>query len=161
LIIRCYGPVSDFEETPWGLQVALVGKDIGTTRFFKADPFFELLGYTVPRSRPFPAIPNDTILGLGLKLPNFRDGFRSALRVEWNYWTRPIPVSKKWAVSYELRFPYLASLYSGFRGGTFTGGVGLRFRGVELDVGSFTDLWGNGTQLIERRAWMMELRSAF
>jgi hypothetical protein len=117
--------------------------------------------YKTPTTREFPRIPNDTILGLGVKLPNFRDGFRSALRLEWNYWTRPIPSSKRLGVSYELRFPFLASLYSGFRGGNFTGGVGLRFRGVELDFGSFTELWGNGPQLVERRAWMMELRSVF
>lgn len=151
----------DFENTPFGLQVALVGKDVGTTKFITATPFFDLLGYDVPATREFPRIPNDTILGLGVKLPNFRDGFRSALRVEWNYWTRPIPTSKKLGVSYELRFPFLASLYSGFRGGAFTGGVGLRFRGMELDFGSFTELWGNGSQLVERRAWMMELRSVF
>jgi hypothetical protein len=151
----------NFEETPYALQIALVGKDIGTTKFTTAKSFFGLIGIAAPSTREFPRIPNDTILGLGLKLPNFRDGFRSALRVEWNYWTRPIPSFKKLGVSYELRFPFLGTLYSGFRGGNFTGGVGLRFRGVELDFGSFTELWGNGPQLVERRGWIMELRSVF
>ena len=150
-----------FESSPWGYQVGLVGKDIGTTNFLRAEALFELMGYSAGSNRKFPVIPNDTILGLGVKLPNFRDGLRSALRLEWNQWTRPIPIGKKWAASYELRFPFLASLYAGYRGGSYSGGVGLRFRGVELDLGTFTDLWGNGTQLTTRRAWMMELRSVF
>ncbi|MEO5666849.1 MAG: hypothetical protein ABIR96_02195 [Bdellovibrionota bacterium] len=151
----------NFEASPWGFQLGLVGKDIGTTAFMRAEPIFEILGYHVGRSRKFPIIPNDTIAGVGIKLPNFRDGLRSALRLEWNQWTRPIPAGKKWAASYELRFPFLASIYAGYRGGAYSGGVGLRFRGVELDLGTFTDLWGNGDELIARRAWMMELRSVF
>lgn len=150
-----------FESAPWGFQVGLVGKDIGTTRFLSTGPIFEILGQDVGTTGKFPVLPNDTIVGLGIKLPNFRDGMRSALRIEWNNWTRPIPAGKKWAVSYELRFPFLASLYTGYRGGTYSGGVGLRFRGIELDLGTFTDLWGNGSQLATRRAWMMELRSVF
>ncbi len=150
-----------FEASPWGLQVGLVGKDIGTTRFLRAEPIFEMLGYRTGSTKKFPILPNDTILGLGLKLPNFRDGLRSALRLEWNNWTRPIPSGKKWAASYELRFPFLASLYGGYRGGSYSGGVGLRFRDVELDLGTFVDLWNNESQLVARRAWMMELRSVF
>jgi hypothetical protein len=150
-----------FEASGWGWQLGLVGKDIGTSRFLRAEPLFELLGQQMPSTRPFPVLPNDTIVGLGVKLPNFRDGLRSALRLEWNHWTRPIPSSKKIAVSYEVRFPFLASLYSGYRAGAYTGGVGLRFRSFELDLGSFVDLWGNGDNLEQRRAWMMELRSVF
>jgi hypothetical protein len=150
-----------FETTPWGLQVGFVGKDIGTTRFLRAEPIFEMIGYRTGSTKKFPVLPNDTILGLGLKLPNFRDGLRSALRLEWNNWTRPIPSGKKWAASYELRFPFLASLYGGYRGGSYSGGVGLRFRDVELDLGTFVDLWDNESRLVARRAWMMELRSVF
>ena len=150
-----------FETAPWGFQVGLVGKDIGTTTFLSTGPIFELLGQNLGTTRKFPILPNDTIVGLAVKLPNFRDGVRSALRLEWNNWTRPIPAGKKWAVSYELRFPVLASLYTGYRGGTYSGGVGLRFRGIELDLGTFADLWGNQSQLSTRRAWMMELRSVF
>lgn len=150
-----------FEGAEWGFQAALVGKDLGTTNFIKADALFKLLGSEVVNARKFPILPNDTSVGLGMKLPNFRDGLRSALRLEWNNWTRPIPAAKKWGVSYELRFPALVSLYSGYRGGAFSGGAGLRFRGIEMDLGTFVDLWGNGSQLAARRAWMMELRSVF
>ncbi len=151
----------DFESTDWSYQIALVGKDIGTTRFFKAESLFRLIGISNPIDRDFPAYPNDTILGFAVKLPNFRDGLRSALRLEWNYWTRPIPASDKVAVSYELRFPTLLTCYVGQRGKNTSGGVGLRFRGVELNMGTLVDLWGVGSELETRRAWMMELRGAF
>ena len=151
----------NYANDDWGYQVALTGKDLGTTRFFTATGLFEAIGISVPQTRDFPAYPNDTILGFALKLPNFRDGLRSALRVEWSNWTRPIQAANKVAVSYELRFPTLIAAYVGQRGAHTSGGVGIRFRGIELDLGTFVDFWGNGANLETRRAWIMELRGAF
>ncbi|NCN39791.1 hypothetical protein GW916_00945 [bacterium] len=151
----------NYDDTAWAYQLAIVGKDIGTSKFFKAEGLFRALGVSVPFSREFPSYPNDTILGFALKLPNFRDGLRSAFRLEWSQWTRPISAANKVAVSYELRFPTLLSAYVGQRGSHTSGGLGLRFRGVELDLGTFVDLWGNNDALEARRAWIMELRGAF
>ena len=151
----------DYYNSPWGYQFAVVGKDVGTTRFFKAEALYELLGVSIPFTREMPSYPNDTIVGFALKLPNFRDGIRSALRVEYGYWNRPIGTVDKLGVSYEVRFPKLASLYAGLRGNQWTGGLSLRFRGLEFDIGSFVDLWGSNTELKKRRSWVMELKGAF
>lgn len=145
----------------WGIQIGLTGKNVGTTRFLSKKVLVDVLDNTPDSNQVFPKLPNDTTLGVALKLPNFSDGFRSAFRLEWNQWARKIPVSKKLALSYELRMPRLVSVYSGLRGSAVSGGLGIRFNGFEIDFGTFVDYWGQGLGLIERRGWMMELRSEF
>lgn len=150
-----------FDRAGWGFQIGVVGKNIGTTRFFNAEKLYELIGTAEPVTRPFPAFPNNTILGFGLKLPNFREGLRSALRLEWSDWTRQISLGKKVTLAYELRFPGLLSLHTGLRGTHPALGASLRFRGLRLDVGTFVDFWGNGDELQTNRSYLFELKGEF
>lgn len=150
-----------FNKAGWGFQIGVVGKNIGTTRFFNAEQLFELLGTAEPVTRRFPAFPNNTTVGLGLKLPNFREGLRSALRVEWTDWTRDMSLGKKTTVAYEMRFPGLLSLNAGIRGTHPAVGASLRFRGIRLDLGTFVDFWGNGESLQANRSYLFELKGEF
>jgi hypothetical protein len=154
-----YSSSGTWREDSFGWQLGLVAKDIGSSKFLTLAPIVKLLGADPPEVLNLPSLPFNPGVGLGLKLPNFSDGLRSALRLEYVEWTRSIPASEKWSVSYELRLPVWASVHVGYRADEVSGGLGFRFPGLELDIGSYSELWGDDADRRQSRGILVELRS--
>jgi hypothetical protein len=136
----------------WTLQAGFVWRDLGTTQF---------LGMRTSLGERMPELPNNQSLELGLGLPNFRDGFRTALRVEYSEWTRRVSAIEKLGSSLEFRFPAAATLAVGLRGSRFSGGVGLRFSGLELELATASILLGEGGLERHQRTYSFEARGVF
>jgi len=134
----------------WVLQTSFVWKDIGTSPF--------TIGNRTSAGRKFRPYPNNQIFGVGLGLPKFTGGIRSTVRLECREWSRSIAARDKLAASYELRLPFWASFRAGVSGSRVSGGAGLRFPSVELDLATYSKLW---LDRHNSRQWVLELRGVF
>ncbi len=135
----------------WHLQLGFVWRDIGTTAYS--------IGDKASTGRKFSYLPNNQIFGMGLGLPNFRDGIRSALRIEYGEWTRRISASERIAASYEMRLPVWLAFSVGVKAKELSGGLSFRFPGFETEVASVSELLGEGNSKRKARSFVMELRS--
>jgi len=137
----------------WRLQAGFVWRDVGTTQF--------AIGDRTSRGDRMSFLPNNHIIGVGIGLPKFRDGFRSALRIEYGEWTRKVSAADKFAMSYELRLPVWAALSLGYKAKSISGGFSFRFPGFEVELASVSELLNEGSKAYKSRAFLMELRGAF
>jgi hypothetical protein len=137
----------------WQIQSAFVWRDMGTTQF--------ALGNVASTNRRLQYLPSNMVLGLGIGTPKFSEGIRGALRLEYSQWNRPVPAYEKVAVSAELRFPVVASLSVGFAGKRLSGGLALRFPGIQVDLASYSELIGNAAEAAAVRSLILELKSVF
>lgn len=132
----------------WALQLGLGWRDVGSTQFF--------LGQKTSRNRRFQSFPNNFAIGAGVGLPKFFGGLRNALRLEYLEAQRDRPVSEKFALGWEARFPVLLSLFGGLRGTSPSGGALLRYEGFEVGFASFAERIGEKSTLV--RFWNLEVR---
>ncbi len=132
----------------WALQMGIGWRDVGTTQFF--------LGQKTSKGRRFQALPNNIAVGFGVGTPKIFRGIRNALRVEYLDWNRQAGASEKIAIGWEFRLPVLLSLNAGLKGGRGSGGLLLRYEGVEVGVGSYSELIGDNS--VATRFWVLEMR---
>jgi hypothetical protein len=110
----------------------------------------------------FSGYANNPTAGVGYLLPKYHQRVRHAIRVEYSQWGRRIPITEKAIVNYETRFPFLASLTTSVAAsGRWSLGVGLRFLGVEVDLGSYSEVLGEGASAYGLRHYALEARGIF
>ncbi len=137
----------------WIIQTALVWNDVGTTPFF--------VGSKTSMNRRFDPYHNNIVWGVGLGVPKFLDKVSSSLRLEYFMGPRVPAWADRLAWGFEMRWPVLISARVGMRGSSLGGGASLRYGFLEIEAGTFVELYAppGSSRDIRARTTAVELRA--